>query len=48
MPNKIAAGAAVTLFGADETLMERLGDVRNSGEAITMVFGLNMSAAKSK
>ena len=28
--NKIAAGAAVTLFGADETLMERLGDVRNS------------------
>ena len=30
--NKIAAGAAVTLFGADETLMERLGDVRNSGD----------------
>ena len=30
--NKIAAGAAVTLFGADETLMERLGDVRNSAD----------------
>ena len=30
--NKIAAGAAVTLFGADETLMERLGDIRNSGD----------------
>lgn len=30
--SKIAAGAAVTLFGADETLMERLGDVRNSAD----------------
>lgn len=30
--NKVAAGAAVTLFGADETLMERLGDVRNSAD----------------
>lgn len=30
--NKMAAGAAVTLFGADETLMERLGDIRNSGD----------------
>ena len=30
--NKIAAGAAVTLFSADETLMERLGDIRNSGD----------------
>ena len=30
--NKIAAGAAVNLFGADETLMERLGDVRNSAD----------------
>ena len=30
--NKIAAGAAVTLFGTDETLMERLGDVRNSAD----------------
>lgn len=30
--NNIAAGAAVTLFGADETLMERLGDVRNSAD----------------
>ena len=30
--NKIAAGAAVTLFGGDETLMERLGDVRNGGD----------------
>ena len=30
--NKIASGAAVTLFGADETLMERLGDVRNSAD----------------
>lgn len=28
----MAAGAAVTLFGADETLMERLGDIRNSGD----------------
>ena len=30
--NKIAAGAAVTLFGADETLMERLGDVRSGDD----------------
>lgn len=30
--NKIAAGVAVTLFGSDETLMERLGDVRNSAD----------------
>lgn len=30
--NKIAVGAAVTLFGADETLMERLGDVRNAAD----------------
>lgn len=30
--NKMAVGAAVTLFGADETLMERLGDVRNSAD----------------
>lgn len=30
--NKMAAGAAVTLFGADETLMERLGDICNSGD----------------
>lgn len=30
--NKIAAGAAVTLFSSDETLMERLGDVRNSAD----------------
>lgn len=30
--NKIAAGAAVTLFSSDETLIERLGDVRNSSD----------------
>ena len=30
--NKIAAGSAVTLFGADETLMERLGDVRSGDD----------------
>ena len=30
--NKIAAGAAVTLFGADETLMERLGEVRSGDD----------------
>lgn len=30
--NKIAAGAAVTLFGSDETLMERLGDVRSGDD----------------
>lgn len=30
--SKIAAGAAVTLFGADETLMERLGEVRSGDD----------------
>ncbi|MEA5091679.1 hypothetical protein SDC9_40077 [bioreactor metagenome] len=30
--NKIAAGAAVSVFGADETLMDRLGELRNNND----------------
>jgi len=31
--NKIAAGAAVSAFGADETLMDRLGELRNTSDS---------------